>query len=368
MNGSLEEVSTPTPQSPQGLSSSRTQPEVVHLSSIVSWQRERLTQLLYGPMQRIAALYDQLVGGKEKPWSYRSTLDAFLGEVFPSVPYIKYLYVMNTNGTQISSSVSRDALLVEHFGRDRSDRPYMREALSTANFLNRNRERCYQQWPYLEGNVQAVDFVLCEAYISQNALRPSLTAVYFLRDAEGNHIGFLGADFALRELPPMPDMYAEVRRARHFVAVLAGSQEHQTNRLDREIDIVISVLEELISFHGVFHAKLHFNSSQAVLWQVDDPYRYRLLGIADLLDPDSCLAYPRHAYPANAQVNQSAIRPILERWKSLRKDAGIAYLRSASLNIFNGMVGVSFSSDGSHYFPQEDFLRAEGMAILECSH
>ena len=239
----------------------------------------------------------------------------------------------------------------------------MRETLSAASFLDRNRESCYQQWTYLENNIQAVDFLLCDAYISQNALRPSLTAVFFLRDTEGGHIGFLGADFALRELPPMPDIYAEIRRPRHFLAAVPVGQGDQTNRLDREIDTIISVIDELITFRGVYHVKLHFNSSQAVIWQVDDPYRYRLLSILDLLDPDSCLAYPRHTYPTSAQVEQSAIRPVLERWKLLRKDTDIAYLRSASLNIFNGMVGVSFSSDGSHYLPLEDFLRMDGMAI-----
>ena len=143
---------------------------------------------------------------------------------------------------------------------------------------------------------------------------------------------------------PQPELNL-IRKPRYFVAAVPAGQEHQTSRLDREIDTIVSILDELITFHGVYHVKLHFNSSQAVIWQVDDPYRYRLLSILDLLDPDSCLAYPRHTYPTSAQVEQSAIRPILERWKLLRKDAGIAYLRSASLNIFNGMVGLSFSSD-----------------------
>ncbi|MHB1333315.1 MAG: hypothetical protein ACYCY1_12020 [Sulfuriferula sp.] len=282
MNIRLKEASIATPQNPQVRMSSCPQPEL-HLSSVVSRQRERLTQLLYGPMQKIATSYGQIAGEQEKPWTYRSTVDAFLVNVFASVPFAKYLYVMNTSGVQISSSVSREGLLPEHFGRDRSDRPYMREALSTASFLDRNRESCYQQWAYLENNMQAVDFLLCDAYISQNALRPSLTAVFFLRDTEGSHIGFLGADFALRELPLMPDMYTEIRKPRYFVAAVPAGQEHQTSRLDREIDTIVSILDELITFHGVYHVKLHFNSSQAVIWQVDDPYRYRLLSILDLL-------------------------------------------------------------------------------------
>ena len=33
------------------------------------------------------------------------------------------------------------------------------------------------------------------------------------------------------------------------------------------------------------------------------------------------------------------------------------YLRAASLNVINGMVGLTFSCDGSHYIPAAEFLR-----------
>lgn len=32
------------------------------------------------------------------------------------------------------------------------------------------------------------------------------------------------------------------------------------------------------------------------------------------------------------------------------------YLRSGSLNVVNGLVGLNFSCDGSHYLPVEEFL------------
>ena len=330
-----------------------------HLSSVVTRQRERLMQLLYAPMQRIAALSSQITHASEQPLGDRSTLDALLMEVFPSVPYTKYLYIMNRNGVQISSSMSRDGLIVEHVGRDRSDRPYMQEALSVASFLDRSRETCYQQWPYLDDHTQAVDFLLCEAYISQNALRPSMTATYFLRDPQGTHIGFLGADFALRDLPPIEGLYEDKRRSWHFSPTKQREQVRQVSRMDREIGTVISVLEELITFRGVYHVKIHFSSSQTVVWQIDDPYRYRILGVNDLLDPDSCLAYPSHPYPEQATIQSRDVRLVLERMEALRRSDNPIYLRSCSLNIFNGMVGTSFSSDGSYYIPYEDFLRAD---------
>ena len=32
------------------------------------------------------------------------------------------------------------------------------------------------------------------------------------------------------------------------------------------------------------------------------------------------------------------------------------YLRSGMLNIFNGLIGLTFSCDGSHYMPWDEFL------------
>jgi hypothetical protein len=141
-------------------------------------------------------------------------------------------------------------------------------------------------------------------------------------------------------------------------AIRAGlfHQERTTSPMDEHIDEVLDLLTELITVHGVFHAKLHFSSSRATLWLVDDPYRYRIHGIADLTDPDLCLAYPRRDYPADAVVRPDAVRDILHCFRDLRFMDETLYLRSGTLNIFNGIVGLTFSCDGSHYMPWNEFL------------
>ena len=35
------------------------------------------------------------------------------------------------------------------------------------------------------------------------------------------------------------------------------------------------------------------------------------------------------------------------------------YLRQASINVFNGLVSLTFSCDGSHYMPHSQFLGAD---------
>jgi hypothetical protein len=48
--------------------------------------------------------------------------------------------------------------------------------------------------------------------------------------------------------------------------------------------------------------------------------------------------------------------PILQGFKQLRLKDPQIYLRSGSLNVVNGIVGLNFSCDGSHYMSCNDFL------------
>lgn len=296
-------------------------------------QREMLTDLLREPLQRLTESCGTV-------WENRAKLDAVLSEAFPAVPYCKFLYALNTSAVQISSNISRDGLVLEHFGRDRSDRPYMREA------------------------VPATGFLLSEAYISLRARRPSLTAIQIVHDADGAVLGFLGADFALRELPQTRRLYEEPRHWRQIKGdpSIRGTVFHQTRSesvMDKHLDTVISVVEELMRDHGVYHVILHFSSSQAIIWVMGDPYRYRLLDMDALIDPDSCMAYPKRPYPADALVPARQIRAVLDNLHALRFMDEMFYLRSGTLNIFNGIVGLTFSCDGSHYISYDEFLKMD---------
>jgi hypothetical protein len=126
--------------------------------------------------------------------------------------------------------------------------------------------------------------------------------------------------------------------------------------MDERIDVVLDLLAELITVNGIFHAKLHFSSSRATLWTVDDPYRFRIHGIDELGNPDLCMAYPRRDYPEDAEIPQDAVPRILRCFRDLRFMDETIYLRSGMLNIFNGLIGLTFSCDGSHYMPWQEFL------------
>ena len=183
--------------------------------------------------------------------------------------------------------------------------------------------------------------------------RPSITSVKTIRDKNGEVSGYLGADFDLRELPHTAGEIDDEKiwkQIKGDPAIRSGlfSQQRVKSAMDAKIDEVLSVMKELILAHGVFHAKFHFSSSRATLWRVDNPFDYQILNIDELSDPDICLAFRHQKYFKKATVNAGSISKVFQQFKDLRFADENIYLRSASLNNVNGMVGLNFSCDGSH--------------------
>ncbi|OYY93828.1 MAG: hypothetical protein B7Y41_09770 [Hydrogenophilales bacterium 28-61-23] len=285
----------------------------------------------------LASSLSILAEGCRECWPDRQRMEARLVLGMEELPYCKYLYVLDVKARQLTANVTRAGLLEAHFGRDRSDRPYLEAALAGA------------------------EFSLSESYISRNARRPTLTAVRRIENQSGALLGYLGADFDLRELPATQALYRQPEQwlqMKGDPAIRAGlfHQERVDSLLDLHIDSVLAMIDELITVHGVFNAKLHFSSSRATFWVIDDPFRYRLHNGADLTDANLCLAYPRHPYPADASIPAAKVREVLQCFRALRFMDETLYLRSGSLNIFNGMVSLTFSCDGSHYMPWDEFL------------
>ena len=78
--------------------------------------------------------------------------------------------------------------------------------------------------------------------------------------------------------------------------------------LAREVD-----LDTLLS-HACDRMAEALRADRASIWLVDDPFRYRILEVESLIDPDICFAYPRRAYPENAVVPQEKIAEIFARY------------------------------------------------------
>jgi hypothetical protein len=126
--------------------------------------------------------------------------------------------------------------------------------------------------------------------------------------------------------------------------------------MDKKIDVACAIIEALITECGMFQTVIHFSSSRATAWFMSDPYRYRMLDSEALSHPDVCLLYPVRDYPEDALIPPERIASIMRAMKKLRLTDETFYLRSASINIFNGMISLTFSCDGSHYMSWQEFL------------
>ena len=303
---------------------------MTELKNSIEIQRASLSNMLIDPMRRIAAEISNVLGDIDK-------VNTSLMMGLATLPYVKYLYAMDKNGVQISKTATRQGLSDRDDHRDRSNRPYMQSKPG-------------QKDMYLSGS-----------YISLQSKRPSVSAVQPLLSNTDDIIGFIGADVDLRDLPLTREVYTEPTDWQQLKGdpAIRGHLFNQCriqSLLDTHIDDVLPVIEELMTESCVYHGKIHFSSSRATIWHIDDPYRYRILNYEALVDPDICFVYPHRPYPKDAKVPQNKIRDILETFKYLRFADENIYLRAGSVNIFNGIVGLNFSCDGSHYIPFEEFL------------
>ncbi len=237
----------------------------------INKQRVLLAQELSTPIKKLAIQCAQTD-------LHRAAIETLLSHEFQYIPHCTFLYVLDTNGVQICSNVSASGLLSEYFSRDRSTRPYMEERIPEEGFL------------------------LSDAYISQNSMRPSITALQYIKNSDNEILGYLGADFDLRNLPIAPSLYQEPEEWRQIkgdpaIRGMVFQQSRVESVLDQNIGQVFAVLEELFTQRGMFQGVFHFSSSRATVWVIDDPYRYRILDNEALSDTDICMAYPSWDYP-----------------------------------------------------------------------
>ena len=292
-------------------------------------QREELARMLREPLGQLSERLAPV-------WGDRDALDAVLSENISGIPHCSVLYCLDMDGVQLCNNVCPTGIVPGFLGSDRSQRPYMQEAVPDWGFL------------------------LSDAYIGQSEHHPSLTALQVVCQ-DSRTLGYLGANFDLRNLPVTAELYEEPDDWRQVKGdpAIRGTVFQQTrvaSRMDGKLEQALSILEELLTERGVFQCQIHFSSSLATIWTRDDPLRYRMLDHEALSDPDFCLVYPPHPYPPDATIAPDEVGRILATLQVLRLTDPTIYLRVASINIFNGMVSATFSCDGSHYMPHSEFL------------
>jgi hypothetical protein len=143
-------------------------------------------------------------------------------------------------------------------------------------------------------------------------------------------------------------------------------QSRIDNEFDSRLDEVLGRVQQLLAGRGIFHAKVHFSSGQVTLWRFSDPYNYNVYLKDEFLKRGFMRSFKAAPYPINAAVPPHRIPLVLDILRLLRCSDDAVYLRSGSLNIINGLVGLNFSCDGSHYIDYRDFLEQRNV-LYECS-
>ena len=120
---------------------------------------------------------------------------------------------------------------------------------------------------------------------------------------------------------------------------------------DSEIERIHDVVHQLLTTKGAFNVKIHYTSSQLGCWFCDDAYRYRVYILEDLLKPDFIEQFRdiplEHLQPV---IDDKDTKSILNEFMRLRITDETIYLRNSLINRINGMINLTFSCDGSHYY------------------
>ncbi|MDY6994902.1 MAG: hypothetical protein SVR94_20135 [Pseudomonadota bacterium] len=265
-------------------------------------------------------------------WAQPDSLDQILRAEMNSIPQAHLLYVIDKFGQQISSNVCVQRVNKSCRGQDLSHRPF------SVSFYSKRY------------------FMLSSVYISQTTGCPCISAIQPVIKAQ-QVLGFVVADFDIRQLPLAQRNHSVVQEPYYC-------QQHSPKPMvistaEQHIDDALAILSQLFNHHGIFHCTWHFSSGQAVLWHLDNPYEYQIHAIQYLLNTDLSQLYPRSSYTVKAVLSPRQVRQVLERFRHLRLADSTIYLRSGSINIINGMIGLCFSCDGAQYLPAEIFLNKD---------
>ena len=154
----------------------------------------------------------------------------------------------------------------------------------------------------------------------------------------------------------MPERWLQIKGDPSVRAFLF-EQKRIESLFDTSIDLLHQIVLALLTRKGVFHAKIHYSSSQLTCWFARDPFCYEKFVREEVLQDGFLDRFPEADYAGRIPViNAHDIERILKEFKRLRLTDETIYLRNAAVNLINGMINMSFSCDGTHYIDHRTFF------------
>ena len=155
----------------------------------------------------------------------------------------------------------------------------------------------------------------------------------------------------------MPQRWLQIKGDPSVRAFLF-EQSRAQSLFDERIGEVHGLVEALLTRKGVFHAKIHYSSSQLTCWFARDPFCYEKFVREEVLEPGFLDRFPDADHAGRTSlISADEIARLLAEFKRLRLTDETVYLRNAAVNLINGMINMTFSCDGTHYIDHKTFVR-----------
>lgn len=154
----------------------------------------------------------------------------------------------------------------------------------------------------------------------------------------------------------MPERWLQIKGDPSVRAFLF-QQSRAQSLFDDRIDEVHGIVQALLTRKGVFHAKIHYSSSQLTCWFARDPFCYEKFVREEVLAPGFLDRFPDSGHAGRTSlIGAEEIAKLLAEFKRLRLTDETVYLRNGAVNLINGMINMTFSCDGTHYIDHKTFL------------
>jgi hypothetical protein len=154
----------------------------------------------------------------------------------------------------------------------------------------------------------------------------------------------------------MPQRWLQIKGDPSVRAFLF-EQQRVASLFDGSLDQVHALVAALLTRKGVFHAKVHYSSSQLTCWFARDPFCYEKFLKEEVLEEGFLDRFPDSDHAGRVPVIDGAgIDRVLGEFRRLRLTDETIYLRNAAMNLINGMINMSFSCDGTHYIDHKTFF------------
>ena len=215
-------------------------------SDLINEQKKFLTEKLRVDFYELSKECERILSKNNDS----NLIDKVLSIFIDYHPFTNLVYLIDSNGIQISSNIEKNNANSEVIGQDLSFRPFFKS---------------------IDGN----DVInISDVYVSTVTFKPCISLTQKII-SKGKTLGLIVFDIDIERLDlPVQDIilddWKQIKGDPEIRSNLFN-QKRISSAMDESIDQVHKIAVQLLSNLGVFHIKLHYASSRATIWTIDNP-------------------------------------------------------------------------------------------------